>query len=112
MKSEYRRPPPLPVQNPALVELGRDLFFDPQISASGKTACANCHFADLGWGVTDARSRTDSGTLTSRKSQALTGIGHSGKAPVGWDGRSATLEAQAKSSIATGSMSMQQTPIR
>jgi cytochrome c peroxidase len=110
MKSEYRRPPPRPVENPALVDLGRDLFFDPQISASGKTACANCHFADLGWGVTDARSRTDSGTLTSRKSQALTGIGHSGKAPVGWDGRSATLEAQAKSSIATGSMSMQQTP--
>ncbi len=110
LKSEYRRPPPLPVQNPALVELGRDLFFDPQISASGKTACANCHFADLGWGVTDARSRTDSGTLTSRKSQALTGIGHSGKAPVGWDGRSATLEAQAKSSIATGSMSMRETP--
>ena len=30
MKSEYRRPPPLPVKNPALVELGRELFFDPQ----------------------------------------------------------------------------------
>ena len=109
MKSEYRRPPPLPVQNPALVELGRDLFFDPQISASGKTACAACHFADLGWGVTDARSRNDSGKLTSRKSQPLIGIGHAGKAPVGWDGRSATLEAQAKSSIATGSMSMRET---
>ena len=45
MKRDYRRPPPLPVPNPALVELGRDLFFDPQLSASGKTACANCHFA-------------------------------------------------------------------
>ena len=109
MKSEYRRPPPLPIKNPALVELGRELFFDPQLSASGKTACATCHFADLGWGVTDARSRTDSGKLTSRKSQPLIGIGYAGKAPVGWDGRSATLEAQAKSSIATGSMSMRET---
>jgi cytochrome c peroxidase len=40
MKSEYRRPPPLPVPNRALAELGRELFFEPQISASGKTACA------------------------------------------------------------------------
>ena len=37
-------------------------------------------------------------------------MGHIGKAPVGWDGRSPTLEAQAKSSIATGSMSMNATP--
>ena len=59
--------------------------------------------------MTDARSRNDSGKLTSRKSQPLIGIGHAGNAPVGWDGRSATLEAQAKSSIATGSMSMRET---
>ena len=77
-KRDYRRPPPLPVPNPALAELGRDLFFDPQLSASGKTTCASCHFQDLGWGVTDARSRSDSGTPTSRKSQPLLGIGHAG----------------------------------
>jgi cytochrome c peroxidase len=114
MKREYRRPPSLPVPHPALDELGRELFFDPQLSASGKTACASCHFQDLGWGVTDARSRSDSGRPTSRKSQPLLGIGHAGKAPVGWDGRSATLEAQVKASIATGSMSMQgtDTPVR
>src|SRR5262245_51743269 len=64
MKSEYRRPPPLPVENQALVDLGRDLFFDPQISASGKTACATCHFPELGWAVTDARSINDSGRRT------------------------------------------------
>jgi cytochrome c peroxidase len=109
MKPQYRRPPPRPIANPALVELGRELFFDPELSASGKTACANCHFSDLGWGVTDARSRSDSGPPTSRKSQPLIGLGHAGKAPVGWDGRSATLEAQVKSSVATGSMSMRQT---
>src|SRR6266702_4540521 len=109
MKRDYRRPPPRPIENQTLVDLGRDLFFEPRISASGKTACASCHFPELGWVVTDARSVNDSGKLTSRKSQPLIGLGYAGTAPVGWDGRSATLEAQAKSSISTGSMSMRET---
>jgi cytochrome c peroxidase len=110
MKREYRRPPPRPIENQAVVELGRDLFFAPQLSASGKTSCASCHFAELGWGVKEPRSQNDSGKLTSRKSQPLIGLGHAGDTPVGWDGRSATLEAQAKASIETGSMSMRETP--
>ena len=95
MKTEYRRPQPQPISNRALVDLGHDLFFEPRISASGKTACASCHIAELGWVVTDARIRYDYGKLTSRKSQPLIGLGYAGSAPVGWDGRSATLEAQA-----------------
>jgi cytochrome c peroxidase len=109
LKRDYRRPPPRPIENQALVDLGRDLFFEPRISASGKTACASCHFPELGWAVTDARSLNDSGKLTSRKSQPLMGLGHAKTALVGWDGRNANLEAQAKSSIATGSMSMRET---
>ena len=109
LKGEYRRAVPRPVENQALVDLGRDLFFDPKISASGKTACASCHNPTLGYGVTDAHSLNDSGKLTSRKSQPLIGLGYAGKALVGWDGRSPTLEAQVIASIATGSMSMQQT---
>jgi cytochrome c peroxidase len=64
--------------------------------------------------VTDAHPRNDSGKPTSRKSQPLIGLGYAGNAPVGWDGRSPTLEAQAKASIATGSMSMRETetPVR
>ena len=113
-KRNYRRPPPRPIKNRDLVDLGRDLFFDPRISASGKTACASCHFPELGWAATDARSRNDAGRLTSRKSQPLMGLGHAGNAPVGWDGRSPTLEMQAKASIATGSMSMRgtKTPVK
>ena len=110
LKTEYRRPAPRPIENAALVDLGRDLFFAPQLSASGKTSCAACHFPELGWGVKDARSTNDSGKLTARKSQPLIGIGYMGGAPVGWDGRNASLEAQARSSIATGSMSMRETP--
>jgi cytochrome c peroxidase len=110
MKAEYRRPAALPVDNRALADLGRLLFWDPRVSASGTTACASCHFPELGWGVRDARSRNDSGRLTSRKSQPLIGIGHVERGmPFGWDGRNPTLEAQAKTSIATGSMSMRET---
>jgi cytochrome c peroxidase len=109
IKREYRRPAPRPVENQALAGLGRNLFFDTRISASGKTACASCHFPELGYVVTDARPTNDSGKPTSRKSQPLIGLGHADGAPVGWDGRNATLEAQAKGSIATGSMSMRET---
>jgi cytochrome c peroxidase len=108
MKADYKRPPPKPAENGPLVELGRSLFWDPRISASGKTACASCHFPYLGWGTTDMKSRNDSGRLTSRRSQPLISIGHA-EGPFGWDGRNATLEVQAKSSIATGSMSMRET---
>jgi cytochrome c peroxidase len=108
MKSEYRRPAPRQVENKALAELGRLLFWDPRASASGKTACASCHSPNLGWGVLEPKSLNDSGKLTSRKSQPLIGVGYV-QAPVGWDGRNPGLEAQAKSSIATGSMSMRET---
>jgi cytochrome c peroxidase len=109
VKADYRRPAPRPVENEALAKLGRKLFFDTRISASGKTACASCHFPELGYVVTDAHPTNDSGKPTSRKSQPLIGLGHADKARVGWDGRSATLEEQAKASIAIGSMSMRET---
>jgi cytochrome c peroxidase len=109
IKRDYRRPAPRPVENQLVVDLGRALFFDPRISASGKTACASCHFPELGYVVRDAHPLNDSGKPTSRKSQPLIGLGYAGSALVGWDGRSPTLEAQAKASIATGSMSMRET---
>jgi len=110
MKAEYRRPAPRPVENRALVDLGRLLFWDPRISASGTTACATCHLPDRGWSVATARSRNDSGKLTGRKSQPLLGLGHvPAGMPFGWDGRNATLEAQVKNSVATGAMSARET---
>jgi len=109
LKELYKRPPPARIENAALVELGRLLFWDPRVSASEKTACVSCHSPQLGWAVTEPRSRNDSGKLTSRKSQPLIGLAHAGNGPFGWDGRNPSLEAQAKSSIATGSMSMRDT---
>jgi cytochrome c peroxidase len=110
LKDQYRRAPARPIENKALVELGRELFADPQLSASGKTACLSCHLPQVAWSVLDARSINDSGKLTSRKAQTLIGIGHASSPINGWDGRNPTLEAQAKSSVATGSMSMRETP--
>jgi cytochrome c peroxidase len=109
MKDDYKRPPPRAVENAKLVELGRALFWDPRSSASAKTACVTCHTPELGWVVKEDRSINDSGKPTSRKSQPLIGIGYAEDAVYGWDGRNPSLEAQAKSSIATGSMSMRQT---
>ncbi len=109
MKAEYRRPPARAIENAALVDLGRDLFFDPIISATGKTSCATCHRPELGWAANEPRSIADSGRPTQRKTQTLLGIGHA-RPPFDWDGRHATLEAQAVSSIGTGSMSMFATP--
>jgi cytochrome c peroxidase len=108
MKAEYKRPPPRPVENQALADLGRSLFWDPRASASGKTACASCHYPYLGWNVTEPRSRNDSGKLTSRRAQPLIGIGHA-PGPIGWAGTAANLEGQIKASISTGSMSMKET---
>jgi cytochrome c peroxidase len=114
MKADYVRPLPRPIENQSLVDLGRNLFWEPRISASGKTACASCHFPHQAWATTNAKNRNDSGKLTSRRSQTLLGMGHAQGAPIGWDGRNATLEAQAKSSILTGSMSMRdtETPVK
>lgn len=36
-------------KNPAVVELGRLLFFDPVLSATQQVACATCHHPDHGW---------------------------------------------------------------
>lgn len=110
LKADYKRPPANVVDNRDLVALGRLLFWDPRSSASGTTSCATCHFPYLGWSVTDLRSRNDSGKLTSRRSQTLLGVAYNVESPLGWDGRNESLEAQAKNSIATGSMSMRETP--
>src|SRR5215204_1231393 len=94
----YKRPRVPAPENPALVELGRTLFWDERLSASGRTSCGTCHLPDLAWATRDAKSRNDSGKLTSRKSQPLIGLGHAETKLTGWDGRNASLEAQAKAS--------------
>lgn len=41
---------------PAVVELGRTLFFDPSLSASEKMSCATCHDPHFAYGPPNARA--------------------------------------------------------
>jgi cytochrome c peroxidase len=62
-----------PPANPttAEAELGRSLFWDPRISADGRTACASCHSAD-DWSADRRTFSPDArGRLTARNSQPV-----------------------------------------
>ncbi len=99
----------------AKAELGRRLFFDPGLSASGKLACASCHNPHYAYGpppgkalaVGGARMR-DQGTravpsLRYLRSSPEFSVDHKFSdgdvGPVGgftWDGRAATIREQAR----------------
>ena len=40
--------PPAKVANPAMVELGKKLYFDPRLSKSGFISCNSCHNLSMG----------------------------------------------------------------
>ncbi|SHJ10278.1 cytochrome c peroxidase [Roseomonas rosea] len=103
LRAAYRRPagpPPIPAENPFTAEkaqLGRRLFFDPSLSASGTMSCATCH--EPARGFTDGRSlaRGNDGRELRRKSPTLWNLAW---APfLFWDGRAEGLEAQAEAPI-------------
>jgi cytochrome c peroxidase len=69
------------------------LFFDPILSADNTVACASCHQPDRGFSSGEARPRGIGGRQGDRKAPTLFNRVY-GKAFF-WDGREATLEAQA-----------------
>lgn len=94
----YRRPEaiPAPADNPttpAKVALGERLFRDPGLSASGTLACASCHDPARGFSDGQPRAVGDGGQMLGRRSPTLWNLAW---APfLFWDGRAASLEAQA-----------------
>lgn len=87
--------PKVPVDNPltpAKVELGRDLFYDPQLSGNGLTSCASCHQQLLAFtdGLPQAVGST--GVAHSRSSMSLANVAYN--ASFGWDDRRSSLESQ------------------
>lgn len=114
---------PSPTANattPEKVSLGRLLFFDPILSATGDVACATCHSPALGWadgratpiGVNGAgigperkRLKSDSFPIIARNAPTVLNVGFNGvtadgkcdpaNAPMFWDSRVLSLEAQA-----------------
>ncbi len=109
-------------QNPlnppeASVALGRMLFWDPILSGNQDVACASCHLPEFGYtdgrrrsagvggvGSGPARSPGQIGQIT-RNSQSVVntvwnginefGVFNPNTAPMFWDGRTTSLEAQA-----------------
>lgn len=77
---------------PALVALGRQLFFDRRLSVDGTISCADCHRPDQGWSSREPRARGVEGQLGRRHAQSLYNVRL--RQSLFWDGRAATLIEQ------------------
>jgi cytochrome c peroxidase len=89
-------PRPVLKDNPlteARVQLGRQLFFDPLLSADKTVACASCHRPERGFSGGEARPRGIGGRRTSRRAPTLFNRAYG--TSFFWDGRETSLEAQA-----------------
>lgn len=95
--------PPIPSDNsltPEKIELGRFLFFEPRISASGVISCATCHNPALGWTDRIPRATGHEGQVGDRNTPTVLNSGFF--TAQFWDGRAATLEHQALGPIEAG----------
>ena len=108
MPSESPPKPPLglppviwPVDNPyspARVELGRNLFFDPRLSANEKISCATCHPPEHAFAGGDPAPVGVTGRSLRRRAPTLINRAY-GRSEF-YDGRAASLEAQPLGPIA------------
>lgn len=95
----------IPADNPmtpAKVRLGKQLFYDPRLSGDMTRSCYACHLRQHG--LTDGRPTAIGAydVQLTRSSSTLWNIGYHSE--FYWDGRSASLEAQAKAAWAGGNM--------
>lgn len=98
--AELPLPQPLPtLQAPdgAKVELGRMLFFDRRLSGDGTMSCAVCHHPEQAYGDGRALSGAYPTNKHWRNSQSLLNLAY--LQSFFWDGRSESLESQAKEPI-------------
>jgi len=90
--------PPIPADNPmtpAKVALGKELFFDPRLSSTGTISCDSCHNV-MGDGTDNRKfSQGVNGRLDTNRSTP-TVFNAAFLSVQFWDGRAASLEAQAK----------------
>ncbi|MES1949398.1 cytochrome-c peroxidase [Salinisphaera sp. S4-8] len=87
--------PYFPADNPfseAKAALGKRLFFDPRLSASGQIACASCHDPSLGWA--DGRHTAVGHDRQVGPMNTPTVLNTGYKNRLFWDGRAANLETQ------------------
>jgi cytochrome c peroxidase len=85
-------------KDPALVELGKKLYFDPRLSRSGFISCNSCH--NLSMGGTDNLKTSIGHNWQKGPINAPTVLNSSMNVAQFWDGRAADLKAQAGGPIA------------
>lgn len=89
---------PAKIANPAMVELGKKLFFDPRLSKSGFISCNSCH--NLSMGGTDNLKTSIGHNWQKGPINAPTVLNSSLNLAQFWDGRALTLQDQAGGPIA------------
>ena len=91
----FPAPVDIPSRNPLTlegIELGRKLFFDPALSASGKVSCASCHVQSLSFADGQALSSVGVGAKSlQRNSPALINLAWMNH--LFWDGGVKNLES-------------------
>jgi len=85
-------------KHPAMVELGKKLYFDPRLSMSGFISCNSCH--NLSMGGTDNLATSIGHNWQQGPINAPTVLNSSMNLAQFWDGRAANLKAQAGGPIA------------
>jgi cytochrome c peroxidase len=79
------------------IHLGKELYFDARLSADNTVSCATCHNPSLGWSDEGPTSKGIRGQLGGRRAPPVSNAAYS---PLQfWDGRSPSLEDQAKGPI-------------
>lgn len=86
------------VANPAMVELGKELFFDPRLSRSGFISCNSCH--NLSMGGTDNIKTSIGHNWQRGPINSPTVLNASMNVAQFWDGRAKDLQEQAGGPIA------------
>lgn len=89
-------PVPIPADNPmtaAKVELGKLLYFDTRLSKDGKISCATCHDPEKAWAEEKKTSEGIGQQFGDRNSPTVINAAY--MTSQFWDGRDASLEAQA-----------------
>lgn len=93
---DYLRPQAIPAPadnqlNPARINLGKTLFFDPRLSGDNTLSCTSCHKPDKFW--TDGPTTQDHPVQHTRSIPTL--INSAYQNFYMWDGRARSLEQQA-----------------
>ena len=86
------------IKNPAMVELGKQLFFDPRLSRSGFISCNSCH--NLSMGGTDNLKASVGHNWQMGGINSPTVLNSSMSIAQFWDGRAKDLQEQAGGPIA------------